>query len=124
MDAMPRFNGAEAWARLPPERQAEAGALALELGVAIIGLRQVAEMIGGGLGNPHVRAVEASYDRLSDEMSDVAAQFMPESPLPPVPSLLGNVCNVCGCSEDDACEGGCAWAGPGRCSACPGEITS
>lgn len=27
-------------------------------------------------------------------------------------------CRVCGCSEHDACEGGCSWAGADLCSEC------
>jgi hypothetical protein len=27
-------------------------------------------------------------------------------------------CRLCGCSEEDACDGGCSWAGPELCSAC------
>ena len=29
-------------------------------------------------------------------------------------------CLVCGCSDDDACPGGCYWVGPALCSACAG----
>lgn len=33
--------------------------------------------------------------------------------------LAGGVCCiVCGCTEDDACPGGCSWAANGLCSAC------
>lgn len=27
-------------------------------------------------------------------------------------------CRVCGCTDDNACPGGCSWAEPGLCSAC------
>lgn len=27
-------------------------------------------------------------------------------------------CRVCGCTDDEACEGGCHWVEPGLCSAC------
>jgi hypothetical protein len=27
-------------------------------------------------------------------------------------------CRTCGCSEEDACEGGCSWVGPNLCSSC------
>jgi hypothetical protein len=27
-------------------------------------------------------------------------------------------CRVCGCTEDNACPGGCSWAGPELCSRC------
>jgi hypothetical protein len=29
-------------------------------------------------------------------------------------------CLVCGCSDDDACPGGCYWVGPALCSSCAG----
>ena len=28
------------------------------------------------------------------------------------------VCRICGCTDDRACDGGCSWAEPGLCSAC------
>lgn len=31
------------------------------------------------------------------------------------------VCRVCGCSDLDACPGGCAWVAPDLCSACEGD---
>jgi hypothetical protein len=33
-------------------------------------------------------------------------------------SALDAVCRVCGCTEEEACEGGCAWAEPDLCTAC------
>lgn len=27
-------------------------------------------------------------------------------------------CRVCGCTEEDACDGGCSWAGSSLCSSC------
>lgn len=29
-----------------------------------------------------------------------------------------SACMVCGCTEDDACEGGCSWVATFLCSAC------
>ena len=29
-------------------------------------------------------------------------------------------CEQCGCTEENACEGGCGWARPGLCSRCAG----
>lgn len=31
---------------------------------------------------------------------------------------LARQCRVCGCTEDDACEGGCAWVEEDLCSEC------
>jgi len=30
----------------------------------------------------------------------------------------GDYCRVCGCTQNNACEGGCAWAEEGLCTAC------
>lgn len=39
-----------------------------------------------------------------------------------VSALVGSICIGCGCTDDDACEGGCAWlvrsGGVGVCSSC------
>jgi len=32
--------------------------------------------------------------------------------------LLGDECEICGCTEEEACPGGCWWVAPGLCSAC------
>jgi hypothetical protein len=45
-----------------------------------------------------------------------------EPPVNAGPGFFENlVCSVCGCSEMDACPGGCSWVGPGICSACVEE---
>ena len=31
-------------------------------------------------------------------------------------------CTVCGCTQDDACDGGCSWAADELCSVCADEI--
>lgn len=31
------------------------------------------------------------------------------------------ICKVCGCSEEDPCEGGCSWVEEDLCSACAGK---
>ena len=37
---------------------------------------------------------------------------------PRIPSILGMICESCGCSEYDACPGGCGWARDHLCTAC------
>lgn len=32
----------------------------------------------------------------------------------------GGECRVCGCTDEEACFGGCTWVEPGLCSACEG----
>lgn len=40
------------------------------------------------------------------------------------PKLNGEpVCRVCGCSDEDGCEGGCRWVENDLCSSCTGEET-
>lgn len=38
-----------------------------------------------------------------------------------VPDEFLKVCRVCGCSEYNACEGGCSWIDKNLCSACAGS---
>jgi hypothetical protein len=33
-----------------------------------------------------------------------------------------HICRICGCWEDEACDGGCAWAEPDLCSACADPV--
>lgn len=34
--------------------------------------------------------------------------------------MKGQVCRVCGCTDDEACPEGCYWIAPDLCSACDG----
>jgi hypothetical protein len=34
----------------------------------------------------------------------------------PLPPVDGERCWICGCTDDNACPGGCSWAGPDLCS--------
>jgi len=38
----------------------------------------------------------------------------------PSPDSSPMACRVCGCTDDQACPGGCAWAAPSLCSRCAG----
>ena len=37
--------------------------------------------------------------------------------------MIGGVCSVCGCTDEDACPGGCVWANASAtlCSQCVGS---
>lgn len=35
--------------------------------------------------------------------------------------LDGQACRVCGCTQNNACEGGCYWVEPDLCSECVGK---
>lgn len=39
-------------------------------------------------------------------------------------AFAGDECEICGCTDDRACPGGCAWVAPGLCSSCAGEIAA
>lgn len=49
-------------------------------------------------------------DECDDDCNDVCPKLAGES-----------VCRVCGCSKEDACEGGCSWVEDDLCSACQGK---
>lgn len=115
------FDGAATWATLPPEMQAKIGAFALEAAVA----RGISEHAGGPAQRAAEQAeTEASYmlqeivlsagglhDRRWIDEVDGSQRFR-------IPSVLGLVCQACGCSENDACEEGCGWATETTCTAC------
>lgn len=119
-----RFNGAEAWAKLTPEQQAEIGAIALELPL----VWQLHDLEGHGpesfLSPLLARVVNAADDALMNGLEQAVRDALPEGAyvgrqgMPRIPSLLGGVCRVCGCSQNDACDVGCGWAAEDLCTAC------
>lgn len=77
-------------------------------------------------GRVRALALEASASGLEAEAALLAeaAGAMQRSGI----VLLGDPgaaerCQVCGCTEERACPGGCSWVEPGLCSACvpPGD---
>jgi hypothetical protein len=109
-----RFDGAAAWDKLAPEQQREIGAIALELVQASRSRALNRSPVVG-------RALEAAGDGLTLLLDDAALPVLgPFTRFSPVrlPSRLGRVCRACGCTEDDACEGGCSWADTDLCSSC------
>ena len=34
------------------------------------------------------------------------------------------ICKICGCTDDNACPGGCYWVEPGLCSVCANKDTN
>lgn len=116
-----RFDGAAAWGELDPDQQADIGAAALEL-VAAWNLQErvfedpldarYAKL--GEIADAVViaRMMEAFVDAVGREALEAADGS------PRVPDLLGPICRVCGCTERNACEGGCGWAEDDLCTAC------
>lgn len=111
-----RFDGAAAWAALTPDNRDEIGAMALEL---------VAGWLAsdGAPLTPVSRASEEALSRITSGLVDRATDMLTldtfmDGERGRVPSLLGQVCRRCGCSERDACPDGCAWASENLCTAC------
>lgn len=124
----PRFNAAEMWHSLSPEQQEQIGTAALLLNTCCtrnsLGARdefvEAPEECPPDVG-AFMRGEEIAWDMLDQAMEDAVPQLMAEAP--PLPDLAPygvRVCHHCGCTDDMACEGGCAWVGPNLCSACSG----
>jgi hypothetical protein len=39
-----------------------------------------------------------------------------------MPETTVRACRRCGCTDDDACPGGCAWVSADECSACRPDL--
>ncbi len=115
--AIDRFDGVAAWLELAPDSQAAIGAMALELGAALAA-QTILDALDGR-ASPVSRATEAAYSVLVGGIEEAVTDVAPElADRPHVPALLGQVCRVCGCSENDACDEGCSWAELDLCTAC------
>lgn len=116
-----RFHGAEAWPLISRDAQAAIGAIALELVSAWWAQEQGAVP---DMPDKYLRAGEAAEPSLLEALRETVTLALTTARLdgpdgyPRIPSILGEVCNVCGCSQHDACQGGCAWAGDHLCTAC------
>lgn len=117
-----RFDGAEAWSKLPPDVQAEIGAIALEMAAANSLHDRCCQ---DDLPEIYRRAGDAAIVELWRDLQAVTSDALPEGVfeasdgrLPRIPALLGGVCRVCGCSQNDACDAGCGWAAEDLCTAC------
>ena len=121
---MERFDGAAAWAALDEETRKAVGALVLEWVVAYAG--EDATGPADEESWPRHRMFAHGAPVLLDMLISAASEALaPSCPALtddkrefPVPSLLGPVCRVCGCTEYDACPGGCGWAEPDLCTSC------
>ncbi|MCJ2086939.1 hypothetical protein MKK88_13205 [Methylobacterium sp. E-005] len=117
-----RFDGAEAWSKLPADVQAEIGAIALEM-AAVASLHD--RLCQDDLPEIFHRTSDAATVELWRDLQAVTSDALPEDAfvashgrMPRIPSLLGDVCRVCGCSQNDACDFGCGWAAEDLCTAC------
>lgn len=114
------FDGAAAWAALPPHVQARIGAAAVELGVALAIVEHA--------DYPARRAGDEAVDRVGEILReavigyDGVTSWWEGGPADPdvfrLPSSLGMICRACGCSHNDPCDEGCGWHADGLCTAC------
>ena len=117
-----RFDGADAWSKLPADVQARIGAIALESVATLSLMERVDE---DALPASYGRIAFAAGIELERDMQAEVLDALPEDAFvasdgrsPRIPALLGGVCRVCGCSQNFACEGGCGWAAEDVCTAC------
>jgi hypothetical protein len=121
--SLPRFDGAAAWPTLTAEQQAHIGALALEFVVNWHGQDAYFDGMEEKLeARPFMAAEPLLSDMLMEAVSEAIGGIVPalvdDKLQVPIPSLLGPVCRVCGCSEQDGCDVGCGWADDNLCTAC------
>lgn len=121
-----RFDGARVWRSLSAETQARIGAAALEK--AVVQAIFEVDYGKGSAGRAAESALEVA-DKLLQEAATGEGGLLYDNWICidgqditfRLPSVLGRVCNSCGCSEMDACEEGCGWASDVRCTACAGS---
>ena len=121
-----RFDGADAWSKLPADVQALIGSIALEL--PLVWHLQDIEGPGpeSGLSPLLARVARAADSALMAALEAAVCEALPPDAYtasdggPRIPAFLGDVCRVCGCSQENACDEGCGWAAEDLCTACVG----
>lgn len=119
-----RFDGAEAWSKLPADIQILIGSIALEL--PLVWRLQDLEGSGpeSGLSPLLARVTNAADSTLMAALETVVCEALPPDAYtasdgsPRIPAFLGSVCRICGCSQMAACDAGCGWAAEDLCTAC------
>ena len=114
-----RFDGAPVWRQLPDEVRAQVGPLLVEWAYAAL----VSASVEGDDEDecPAVRACVAGAYEVEQRLLELLTDHLPPLPEdgpPMVPVSVGSVCSTCGCTEGDACPGGCSWLSDDRCSSC------
>ncbi|HST80939.1 MAG TPA: hypothetical protein VLL08_04250, partial [Kineosporiaceae bacterium] len=75
-----------------------------------------------GIGNRAVRVAQIAYaERIGNDQDKMhaaieAALLQLVGDVPALPAV--RKCRVCGCTDDEACPGGCSWSQPEICSTC------
>lgn len=117
-----RFDGTAAWSQLAPEAQAAIGALTLELALTWVIENRSYEDDLPVLFDRAAMAARREIERaLAGEIGDALPEdafVASDARMPRIPSFLGGVCRVCGCSQNDACDAGCGWVAEDLCTAC------
>ena len=121
----PRFNGNVAWAHLRREQQNEIGEMILELIMCQNGQDFYDDK------EPRLqRPFEAGWSMINHDLAELVNEHLQDR-IPemlgdnnhiPIPSLIGPVCRICGCSECDACPNNCGWVESDLCTKCTLEI--
>ena len=115
-----RLDPVRAWRLLHPKLKEQLGAAAVALGVADLGISMAR----------HDEVADA-FDAVSVEagllISAIAREHVLHHDILPDGIDLGPLgiqqCRVCGCTDNHACEMGCAWVEVDLCSACvPGRV--
>ncbi|KTS34214.1 hypothetical protein NS228_05325 [Methylobacterium indicum] len=115
------FDGATVWSTLSPEQQERIGAVALELAVG----RAIAEHAPDPACRAGMEAERIALHCLQDAVLGVGG--LPDRQwIDPagdreryrIPSVVGSVCQACGCSQEDPCDEGCGWHDAVTCTAC------
>lgn len=122
------FDARAAWLALPADVQERVGAAALDLAM---GWEVGVAAYEGAADERMQRAALAGECVAADELSAAFEAFVPDDlkragDAPRVPASVGLVCRSCGCSETDACAGGCEWVDgvDDLCTAClPSEAS-
>lgn len=80
-------------------------------------------VICGGESGPGARPMHPDWVRsLHDQCQDASVPFyFKQWGEFIVPEDSAESCRVCGCTWNNACEGGCSWVEPGLCSNCVGK---
>ncbi len=122
MNTLDRFEGNVAWSKLDDLQRVAIGSMALEFIAAWQTVDQVVYPRDGS--DPLLRAASHAEVILIDRLCEVMAEAIPVAMLqgidgqPLLPSLLGQVCRHCGCSQRNACFPACHWVEADLCSAC------
>lgn len=80
-----------------------------------------------GVANPPaVNFIAAHKSSPSFKNCPVCLEALEGEQCPNCGWMLEECCERCGCSEMDACAGGCAWVRRGLCTSCatPGELAA